>query len=176
MLAPSNTNFEISKLDHSISLANRVSDNVEMIDPLMHIQKQWLAAGFQGAGSNPRFLTYGMGQVDGSQDTTTVASGFDIGTALGTSGFWLMLGGGALLYYMMFGQSSARERSSRLSAARQRYQREVSGIKGEYTRTRKRKGSSKTGIMGKYKECDIGPSGKVWFKGAWRKPENVEEC
>ena len=117
------------------------------------------ARGFNGGFS-------GLGQVD---------SGFDIGTALGTSGLWLLLGGGAFLYWMMFGQESARERSSRLSAAKKRYQSEVSSIKSGYTKTRKRK-TSRAGVMAKYKECDIGPSGKVWFKGAWRKPENVEEC
>lgn len=174
MITPSNTNFDVSPLTHSIGLANRVSFTPEMIDPFLQIQKAWNVRGFQGLG---RAVSYGMGQTDGSADTTTVASGgFDIGTALGTSGFWLLLGGGALLYYMMFGQASARERSSRLRAAKSRYRREVMDIKTGYTRTRKRKGATGGGVMSKYKECDIGPSGKVWFKGAWRKPENVEEC
>lgn len=105
---------------------------------------------------------YGLGQD---------SSGFDIGTALGTSGIWVLVGGGALIWWMLFGQESAKERRSQLTAARRRYESEVSGIKTQYTRTRRRKKAK--GIMSKYKEGDIGPSGRVWYKGAWRKPENV---
>ncbi len=98
-------------------------------------------------------------------------SSFDFGTALGTSSVWLLVGGGLFLWWMLAGSETAKERSGQLRSARARYQREVSGIKGQYTRTRRRK--SGKGIMSKYKEGDIGPSGRVWFKGAWRKPENV---
>ncbi len=181
MITPSNTNFKISSSLHSISLANDVSDNVEVLnDPFMQAQKFWLTRGMQGGmGCCCKNASYGMGQVDSNADLTEVANaGFDFGTALGTSGFWLLVGGGAFLYWMLFAQPSARERRTRISAARQRYQREVSGIKADYTRTRRKRISKATsgGINSRYSECDIGPSGKVWYKGAWRKPENVEAC
>ena len=133
------------------------------------------------AGGPGRYGSYGLG-VTTQPSLSDLAGGFeynsggfDLATALGTSSFWVLALGGLAAYYILFGQESAKERNRRLRAAGQRYQRETKAIKSEYTRTRRRKGARAVGgINSKYSECDVGPSGKVWSRGAWRKPENAD--
>lgn len=104
------------------------------------------------------------------------SSGFDLGTFFATSTGWLMLLGGAFVVYYFFLSEGTQERKRQLRTAKREYEERVRGIKRTYKRGRGRIVRPGGGIMKKYKECDIGPSGKVWFRGAWRKPENVEEC
>ena len=117
MLIAFNQNWQISPLDYSISLANRINTGGSYTTPsgLVANEKYWAARGFQGLGPRVQYprgagmdgvgcgcgcgnRSYGMGQL---LDTSTLFSG---GADLSTWGFgeWAVVALAGYILYSVF--------------------------------------------------------------------------